>query len=176
MASRSQPRPSLGRRTSAKRAQRKQTNVVALPVNAGLEDLAAVKIVRLAELVQRLAVQRFEERFGLRNTDLRILNILDAYGSISVSAIARVTYIDKAWISRSVRQLEDKGLVMRAPRNGQGTRNHVGLTALGRRTVARVAPVAKKSEQALLRGLDTKGLKDALDVMLQNAFEALETA
>ena len=77
------------------------------------EDNVGVRIVRLAEVYSRLARIGVEEPWGLRATELRILNILGGAASIPISEIARRTHVDKAWISRSVRDLEEKGLVAR---------------------------------------------------------------
>lgn len=48
--------------------------------------------------------------FGLRSTELRILNVLDGAGSISINEMARRTHVDKAWASRSVGDFEAKKL------------------------------------------------------------------
>jgi DNA-binding MarR family transcriptional regulator len=78
------------------------------------EDHVAVRIVRISEILQRLATRKIEARWGLRNTDLRILNILDGEESVAVSEVGRRTHVDKAWISRSIRQLMARGLVVRS--------------------------------------------------------------
>src|SRR5579862_6353923 len=101
----------------------------------GLENLTTVRVVRLAEIIARLATRRFEARFGLRNTDLRILNILDAEDGVSINEIARRTHIDKAWINRSLRDLESRGLVSLQPHHSDPRKKAVDLTPAGRDTL-----------------------------------------
>jgi len=62
-----------------------------------LEDLVPVRIVRLAEVIARLATQSIESTVGLRNTDLRLLNLLDGTEGVTVNEIARRAHVDKAW-------------------------------------------------------------------------------
>jgi DNA-binding transcriptional ArsR family regulator len=84
---------------------------VAVPKPKTFEDNVGVRIIRLAEVFTRLAKIGVEQPWNLRNTDLRILNTLDGAESVAISEIARRTHVDKAWISRSVRELEKNGLI-----------------------------------------------------------------
>src|SRR5438552_4139294 len=83
-------------------------------VRPSLEDLVAVRVVRIAEVLARLATASFETKVGLRNTDLWILNLLDRTDGVTVNEIARRAHVDKAWVSRSLRHLEADGLVLRS--------------------------------------------------------------
>ncbi|MEJ0005453.1 MAG: hypothetical protein WDM77_03470 [Steroidobacteraceae bacterium] len=57
-----------------------------------LEDMVAVRIVRIAEVVARLATRTIEAKVGLRNTELRILSLLDrSDGSASMRLAAGLT-------------------------------------------------------------------------------------
>jgi DNA-binding MarR family transcriptional regulator len=135
-----------------------------------LEDLVAVRIVRIAEVVARLATQTFEARFGLRNTDLRLMNILDGTEGVTVNEIARRTHVDKAWVSRSLRHLELSGLVTRRKNNRKDSRHTVaGLSAKGRALLEQVRPLAAARETRLLDGIDAGVFKASLDRLLANA-------
>ena len=135
-----------------------------------LEDLVAVRIVRIAEVVARLATQTFEARFGLRNTDLRLMNILDGTEGVTVNEIARRTHVDKAWVSRSLRHLELSGLVTRRKNNRMDSRHTVaGLSAKGRALLEQVRPLAAARETRLLDGIDAGAFKANLDRLLANA-------
>lgn len=143
--------------------------------NRSLEDLVAVRIIRIAEILSRLATRAYERRFGLRNTDLRILNILDGGEPISVNEISRRTHIDKAWISRSIRQLENKKLVKRKSSRTDSRNTLVTLTAASRKILADVRPIAYAREKALMKKISTPGFRKELDQLLVNA-EALLAA
>ena len=79
------------------------------------EDLLPVRISRITEIFVRIATLAFASSLGIRVTDLRILNVLHSDDEVSVAEISRRARIDKAWISRLVRELEAKDLVSRKP-------------------------------------------------------------
>lgn len=137
-----------------------------------LEDLIAVRIVRIAEVVARLATQTIEARVGLRNTDLRILNLLDRTDGVSVNEIARRAHVDKAWVSRSLRHLESAGLVTRGGLKQDSRVTVIKLAAKGRRKLAQVRPLAADHEAHLLADIDRMAFKAQLERLMANA-EAL---
>ncbi len=134
-----------------------------------LEDLVAVRIVRIAEVVARLAIQTFEARFGLRNTDLRLMNLLDGKDGVTVNEIARRAHVDKAWVSRCLCELERSGLVDRRGHGPDSRLRVVSLSAKGRALLERVRPLAAAHERQLLAGIDAAGFKAQLDRLLKNA-------
>jgi DNA-binding MarR family transcriptional regulator len=134
-----------------------------------LEDNVGVRVVRIAEVFQRLAKQRVEARWGLRSTDLRILNILDGAESIAISEIARRTHVDKAWVSRSLRQLIDKGLVERHADAADSRVVLAVLTRKGRDLLEDIRPHAVWHERRVLKGIEARAFKRDLDRLLENA-------
>ncbi len=139
-----------------------------------LEDNVGVRVTRIAEVFARLARQRIEARWGLRSTDLRILNMLDGANSVAISEIARRAHIDKAWISRSVRQLIDKGLVERRPDPADSRVARAALTRRGRDLLEDIRPYAVWHERRLLKGIDESAFKRNLDRLLANAEAILD--
>jgi len=140
------------------------------------EDNVGVRIVRLAEVYSRLARIGVEEPWGLRSTELRILNILDGAASIPISEIARRTHVDKAWISRSVRDLEKKGLVARRHDECDARKSQALLTDKGRELLETIRPLVLAGEQRALLGIDETRFKADLDRLLKNAEQILEAA
>jgi DNA-binding MarR family transcriptional regulator len=134
-----------------------------------LEDLVAVRIVRIAEVMARLATQTIEARVGLRNTDLRLMNLLDGTDGITVNEIARRAHVDKAWVSRSLRHLESSGLVTRKANRNDSRLTVVDLSAKGRALLEQVRPLAMAREMRLLDGIDPAGFKASLDRLMLNA-------
>lgn len=134
-----------------------------------LEDLVAVRIARLADVVARLAEQTVVSKNGLRHTDLRLLNLLDAADGITVNEIARRTHIDKAWVSRSLRRLEEAGLLSRHDSSTDARICVVRLSARGRAALDRIRPVTSAREKRLLEGIDESRFKADLDRLMANA-------
>lgn len=139
------------------------------PEPVPLEDNVGVRIVRLAEVFARLAKLGVERPWGLRSTDLRILNVLDGSDSVAISEIARRTHVDKAWISRSVNRLVDSGLVRRVAADGDSRLSLVRLTARGRALLADIRPHVERAEQHVLDGIKAERFKRDLDRLLANA-------
>ena len=145
-----------------------------LPVT--FEDNVGVRIVRLAEVFSRLARIGVEGPWGLRGTELRILNILDGADSVPISEIARRTHVDKAWISRSVRDLEKKHLVARRADASDSRKTHAVLTAKGAALLDEIRPFVVWHEARVLKGIDEPAFKQDLDRLLANAEEILAIA
>jgi DNA-binding MarR family transcriptional regulator len=138
-------------------------------IQRSLEDLVAVRIVSIAEVVGRSARKTFEKRFGLRNTDLRLLNFLDTPKGVTVNEIARRAHIDKAWVSRTLRHLEQSGYVVRVNDRKDSRLIVVQLTAKGRVLLEQVRALAAARETRLLDGIDKRVLKASLDRLMENA-------
>ncbi len=139
-----------------------------------LEDNVGVRIGRLGEVFARLAKINLDEPWGLRNTDLRILNSLDGVDSMLISEIARRTHVDKAWISRSVRQLIAKGLVERRVDPEDSRAALAALTAGGRALLDQIRPFVVVNERRMLEGINPHSFKQDLDRLLANVEEILK--
>jgi DNA-binding MarR family transcriptional regulator len=133
-----------------------------------LHDNIVARTCRLADALLRLSARHTRERWNLRNTDLRLLNILDGDEPLTVVQISRRALLDQAWVSRSLRALEASKLVARRndPRDSRLTL--VSLTKRGREILDESRPYAEWSESVLLRGIDERALKSLLDQLEAN--------
>jgi DNA-binding MarR family transcriptional regulator len=141
---------------------------------ATLTDHIAVRIVRVSEALARIATRRIEARWGLKNTDLRVLNVLDGSPPLPVAEVSRRTHVDKAWISRTLKSLHDRGLVDRAADRWDARLALVSLTPKGQALLEEVRPHALQHEAALLQGVDGARFKAMLDRLEANAERILE--
>jgi DNA-binding MarR family transcriptional regulator len=128
-----------------------------------LHDHIVDRTCRLADAMIRMSSWHMQERWNLRHTDFRLLNVLDGEEPLSVNEISRRALVDQAWVSRSLRTLEASKLVERRsdPKDSRLTR--VSLTKRGRQTLDEFRPWAAWSEKVLLDGIDEKKLKALLD-------------
>ena len=145
----------------------------ALRALPSMDDLATVRIVLLADIIARGASEAFEARFGVKNTELRILVQLDGPRPLPVNEIARRTRVDKAWISRTIRALERRGLVERAHHPTDTRASLVSLTGKGRELIEALAPVARARNERLLEGLEPAEVGRLLDALLLRADDLL---
>lgn len=133
-----------------------------------MEDLIQVRLGRLHEIMNQLARHSVWAR-GLRNTDLRILNILYDEEVISINELARRAHVDKAWISRSVVQLLAKKWINKKSDPNDSRVQLVSLTSKSRTLLDQVRPQVLTNERALLQGISESALKKSLDLLMKNA-------
>ena len=133
-----------------------------------MDGFITVRIVHLAEIVSRGASQVFERRFGVKNTELRILVHL-GQEPLAVNELARRTRVDKGWISRSLRGLEARGLVVRTRHPTDSRASLVLLTEDGVALVQSFAPVAEARNRRLLAGLDEQEVQRLFDALTERA-------
>jgi DNA-binding MarR family transcriptional regulator len=138
--------------------------------------LVSVRIVRLSELILRIGILAFKGRFGVKPTDLRILVMLGAYQPISVNEVSRKTHIDKAWISRSLRDLLRRKLIKRTPHPSDSRAALLSLTSKGEVLLREIAPAAEKYQRQLLQGQRSRDVERMLDLLSARAEEMFQVA
>lgn len=150
-----------------------KNQAISHPINY-LDDLIVVRIARLSEAITRLGTLNIEDRYGIRMTDLRILALLHSGDRLSVGEISRRARVDKAWISRLARELEQKGLVKRDPDPEDSRAMLVSLTQKGRELQNSLLPQSKEREKLYLRGIDRHKLVELLSKLDDNMVAVLE--
>ena len=128
-----------------------------------LHDHIVSRTCRLAEAMLRMSARHFRERWNLRNTDLRLLNILEGPSALPVNEISRRALVDQAWVSRSLHALKTRKLVERHRDPNDSRLTLFGLTKRGREILDESRPYARWSEKVLLDGVDERQLKALLD-------------
>ena len=123
----------------------------------------------------RMSSRHIKERWNLRNTDLRLLNILDCEAPVAVVEVSRRALVDQAWVSRSLRALEARTLVQRRADPEDSRVTLFTLTKRGREILNESRPYAEWSERVLLRGVDERKLKALLDQLEINTQALLGT-
>ncbi|MDU6672668.1 MAG: MarR family transcriptional regulator, partial [Bradyrhizobium sp.] len=146
--------------TKARSDRRRPADKTAAPQDQVqyLDDLIVVRNARMSEAIARLTAVNIEDRFGIRMTDMRILSLLRDADQMSVGEISRLARVDKAWISRLSRELEDKGLVARVPDPQDSRAMLVSLTRKGRELQSKMLPQSIACDRFLLQGLDRQKL------------------
>ncbi len=136
-----------------------------------LIQLVSVRAVRVADLLLRIGKIKFEGRFGVKLTELRILIILGAYQPISVNEISRRSHIDKAWISRSLTGLLRRKLIKKTAHPADSRASSLSLTKKGEELLRQIAPVAENYQRQLLRGQRRSDVERVLDLLADRAEE-----
>jgi DNA-binding MarR family transcriptional regulator len=119
--------------------------------------------------------RHIKELWKISNTDLRLLSTLENEESLPMIEIVRRALVDQAWVSRSLKQLEAKKLVVRRADPTDSRSILVSLTRRGREILEESRPYAQWSEDFLLQGVDAQRLKELLDQLESNT-QAMLTA
>ncbi len=144
-----------------------------------LHDRIVARICRLADAMVHMSSHHFRKLWNLRNTDLRLLNVIESEDPLSVNEISRRALLDQAWVSRSLRTLERAKLVERRKDPSDSRLTLIALTPRAREILDESRPYAEWSEKVLLNGIDEVELKRLLDRLesntqgLLNALESL---
>jgi DNA-binding MarR family transcriptional regulator len=109
-------------------------------------------LTNLAQKITATASATYRPRFGVGITDWRIIALLAAEPWIAPVRICEATGLDKAAVSRSLRDLAESGLV--EVRSGEKNRRRlpVALTAKGLAVHDRIVGLALARQERLLRG------------------------
>jgi MarR family transcriptional regulator, lower aerobic nicotinate degradation pathway regulator len=103
-----------------------------------------------------------ESGTGLRSYHYRLLAALDEGGPASQADLARGTGVDRSDVVRLLGDLEQAGLVERAPDPANRRRNTVTLTAAGKRRLALLDQVVADVQERVLAPLSEPQRKQLL--------------
>ena len=123
-------------------------------------------MIRVAERMNQRVANIFVKSEGLKAVEVRILLSLAREQPRGVGHISRRTRLDKAWISRTLRALEARGLVSIA--DGEERTRLISLTAEGNAVAMRIIPVLTREWAQAVRGIDARLGADMLMTVLGN--------
>ncbi len=131
-----------------------------------LERNLSYKLSLLSFFMGKATYEIYTSR-GLTNGQWKVLSVLAAFGPMAPVEIGKHVTLDKAAISRAVRQLRELGLTDHRDRVDDGRSVEVLVTAKGRRTYAAMnaemaelqervfAGVGRENERAFFRATET---------------------
>jgi DNA-binding MarR family transcriptional regulator len=131
-------------------------------------ELATFFPYRCNKLTERISLSLsriYVERFGISVAEWRVLATLGERRQMQARDIARHTNMDKVRVSRAVRQLTDRGLLLREVLANDNRAALLRLSAAGQRLYRRIVPEALAWEQSLLQPLSARE-RDLLDKVL----------
>jgi DNA-binding MarR family transcriptional regulator len=129
-------------------------------------------IAILANRLTRGASNYYRRAHGLGVTEFRILYALRETGDLSAFEIARVTDLDKAAVSRSMRLLEGLGYI-RIVRTGKADRRIVAaVTEAGRAAQERLHAISHARQVKYLDGM-SEAVAEQFRLLLTRMFAAL---
>jgi DNA-binding MarR family transcriptional regulator len=135
-----------------------------------LRAFTPAAITLLAQKISATASATYRPRFGVGVTDWRIMALLAAEPWIAPVRISESTGLDKAAVSRSLRDLREAGLVEASGEAPPRRRSVLALTPEGLRLHDELVETARERERRLLEGFtgeERVRLQDYVDRMLK---------
>lgn len=109
-------------------------------------------LTAIANRIARSASRSYLRRFGVGINEWRILSNLRVWPGITANLICQRSGLDKAAVSRSLKLLEDAGMVSASDEGGDMRRRRLKLTDKGNDLHDRLIAVALEREARLLTG------------------------
>ena len=139
--------------TSPHSSPRAPENPPAGPAPRPLTQFLTYRILRLHHALNAQAVAILTEVSGISLGQWRILAMVGSGGALTARDVARRTGFDPAFISRTVRSLEETGLLRTARSDVDRRVMTLELTARGAELHDRTLPFMQARQEALLAAL-----------------------
>lgn len=118
-----------------------------------LEQFLSFQVVRLAHALQRASARAYLDDQELTVSDWRVLALVRRHGPVRFADVVQRSSLDKAQVSRTVRNLRERGLLQAEGDAEHAQRIVLSVTPAGRRAHAQVLPRAAQAQARLLRTL-----------------------
>ena len=123
-----------------------------------LERFVPYQLSLLSNVVSQEIAEAYGERFGLAITEWRILAVLGRFPGLSAVGVAERSAMDKVAVSRAVRNLVDRALMVRKIPDQDRRSRQLALTDEGHNIYSEVIRRARVHEMKLLAGLSSDDL------------------
>jgi len=130
---------------------------------AGVPDLLAAQVIRLATLVRRAASQRFRRMFDLSTLEWLVVVHLAADAPVSLTALARNATLDLQRTSLAVTRLAKRDLVSRSKNPKNAREAQISLAPRGRAVFNAI--IENWLNKELVAGLSERELRAARDLV-----------
>lgn len=136
-----------------------------------ITSLLGYRMSRLSAAIGQEADKDAGRVAGLGLPEYRVLVVLSTSEPQGVAGLQEAMLIDKAWISRTLGKLVDKGMAVSATDENDARRTLFSLTAKGRRAAKALIDRAVQRQELILHGisdLDRKRLVELLSRIQEN--------
>ncbi len=135
-----------------------------------LEGFLPYRLSILSQTLSRLIAREYEQRFGLTMNQWRAMVIISNEAGITAKGIGERALLDKMTVSRALKGLHGRGLILSHPSQTDSRRRELSLTQTGRDIYEEVLPIARRYEDELLGAL-TAPQKASLDKVIKRLME-----
>jgi len=125
-----------------------------------LDEFLPYRLSLASNAVSQVIAQAYEEHFGLKMHEWRVITVLAEDGELTQQEIVGRTKMDKVTVSRASQELERRTLLRRVTNAEDARSLRLSLTADGRTLYERVVPAALELEAEVLKGLSAKEISE----------------
>ena len=130
-----------------------------------LQQFLPYRLARLAGVVSDSLSGVYREQFDITIPEWRILANLAEHGVLTAKSIGDISSMDKSTVSRAIKLMEEKKLLVRQKDPADNRASHLRLSARGRALFDKLAPRAKQWEARLLETLSAAEYRDLLKIL-----------
>lgn len=130
-----------------------------------LDRFLPYRLVSLSQRISAALSAIYREQFGIGIPEWRVLANLAEHGELNPKDIARLTSMDKAKVSRAIRELSAKRCVRKRSHEGDNRAYRLSLSERGRALYERIVPLALAWESELLGALDGAEYRDLMRII-----------
>ena len=131
----------------------------AASVTIDLAEFLPYRATRLAALLSQGLAAQYQQNFDISVAEWRVLVHLTQQSEISVRDIFDRVDMDRARVTRTVQNLQARGLVSKSRHPQDGRLLQLALTKDGQHLAAKLSVVAKAFAETAVRGLDAEAQK-----------------
>ncbi len=130
-----------------------------------LEQFLPYRLVSLSQRISNALSAIYREQFGISVPEWRILANLAEKGELNPKEIAQQTSMDKAKVSRAIKELSTKRLVLKRGDDSDNRAYRLRLSDSGFTLYRKIVPLALAWESGLLGALDATEYRDLLRII-----------
>jgi len=136
-----------------------------------LQQFLPYRLSALANRISQSLAAKYSKRFGINVHEWRILAALGEEGELTAVAITNRIAMDKVTVSRAVKRLIEKGLIIKCLDINDQRSHELALSKNGLTMYLQLVPIALEHEKTLTANLSKKEKSDLLKLLktLDNA-------
>ncbi|GEM_PF-1049966 len=141
-----------------------------------LAGLLTMRMIMLFGLMRRSGILAQRRRFGLLETEWRIMVYVGEFAPLSLNGLSERVLKDRGQLSRAVKAMVERGLLSRQRKPG-GPEIEIDLTAEGRALHAQMVQLAVERDAELVKDIPAEEheiMKRAVELMIRRADLLLE--
>lgn len=139
-----------------------------------LDTFLPYRLSIAANAVSKRIASAYADQFGLSIPEWRLIAVLHAREDATQQDLVRATLMDKVAVSRAAQALEKRGLVQRHEDKEDARARRLTLTRDGKAMFARIAPVARAHEAAIVQAFSPEEIAH-LQALLMRIEKAAQT-